>query len=162
MDLVNRERNDRNQELIAPYTEDLLVGYRWFTTNKLPVAYPFGYGLSYAEFEYSNLSVKPFAEGIRVEFDLKNLSNMAAEEVAQVYVSRKKSALKRPALELKGFQRVALKKGERQRVCILLRRDDLKDWNAATNSWKLEKGQLDILVGTSSEDIYLKKTFDLH
>lgn len=162
VDLVNRERNDRNQELIAPYTEDLLVGYRWFTTKKLPVAYPFGYGLSYAEFEYSNLSVKPFAEGIRVEFDLKNLSDIAAEEVAQVYVSRKKSALKRPALELKGFQRVALKKGERQRVCVLLRRDDLKDWNAATNSWKLEKGQLDILVGTSSEDIYLKKTFDLH
>ena len=94
VDLVNRERNDRNQELIAPYTKTCWWAIALVaTTNKLPVAYPFGYGLSYAEFEYSNLSVKPFAEGIRVEFDLKNLSNMAAEEVAQVYVSRKKSAL---------------------------------------------------------------------
>ena len=156
--LVNREKNDRSQELIAPYAEELLVGYRWFTTKKLPVAYPFGYGLSYATFEYSNLTATPNAEGIRVEFDLKNNSSIDAEEVAQVYVSRKQSALERPALELKGFQRVALGKGEQKRVSILLRRNDMKDWNAAIENWQLEAGQVEVRVGSSSADLRLSQT----
>lgn len=156
--LVNREKNDRNQELIAPYAEELLVGYRWFTTKQLPVAYPFGYGLSYATFEYSNLTATPNAEGIRVEFDLKNHSSFDAEEVAQVYVSRKHSALERPALELKGFQRVALGKGEQKRVSILLRRNDMKDWNAAIENWQLEAGEVEVLVGSSSADLRLTQT----
>lgn len=156
--LVNREKNDRNQELIAPYAEELLVGYRWFTTKQLPVAYPFGYGLSYATFEYSNLTMTPNAEGIRVEFDLKNHSSFDAEEVAQVYVSRKHSALERPALELKGFQRVALGKGEQKHVSILLRRNDMKDWNAAIENWQLEAGEVEVLVGSSSADLRLTQT----
>ena len=156
--LVNREKNDRSQELIAPYAEELLVGYRWFTTKKLPVAYPFGHGLSYATFEYSNLTATPNAEGIRVEFDLKNNSSIDAEEVAQVYISRKQSALERPALELKGFQRVALGKGEQKRVSILLRRNDMKDWNAAIENWQLEAGQVEVHVGSSSADLRLSQT----
>ena len=156
--LVNREKNDRSQELIAPYAEELLVGYRWFTTKKLPVAYPFGHGLSYATFEYSNLTATPNAEGIRVEFDLKNNSSIDAEEVAQVYISRKQSALERPALELKGFQRVALGKGEQKRVSILLRRNDMKDWNAAIENWQLEAGQVEVRVGSSSADLRLSQT----
>lgn len=156
--LVNREKNDRSQELIAPYAEELLVGYRWFTTKKLPVAYPFGHGLSYATFEYSNLTATPNAEGIRVEFDLKNNSSIDAEEVAQVYVSRKQSALERPALELKGFQRVALGKGEQKRVSILLRHNDMKDWNAAIENWQLEAGQVEVRVGSSSTDLRLSQT----
>ena len=156
--LVNREKNDRHQELIAPYAEELLVGYRWFTTKQLPVAYPFGYGLSYATFEYSNLTTTPNAEGIRVEFDLKNHSSFDAEEVAQVYVSRKHSALERPALELKGFQRVALGKGEQKHVSILLRRNDMKDWNAAIENWQLEAGVVEVLVGSSSADLRLTQT----
>ena len=156
--LVNREKNDRSQELIAPYAEELLVGYRWFTTKKLPVAYPFGHGLSYATFEYSNLTATPNAEGIRVEFDLKNNSSIDAEEVAQVYVSREQSALERPALELKGFQRVALGTGEQKRVSILLRRNDMKDWNAAIENWQLEAGQVEVRVGSSSADLRLSQT----
>lgn len=156
--LVNREKNDHSQELIAPYAEELLVGYRWFTTKKLPVAYPFGHGLSYATFEYSNLTATPNAEGIRVEFDLKNNSSIDAEEVAQVYVSREQSALERPALELKGFQRVALGKGEQKRVSILLRRNDMKDWNAAIENWQLEAGQVEVRVGSSSTDLRLSQT----
>lgn len=156
--LVNREKNDRSQELIAPYAEELLVGYRWFTTMQLPVAYPFGHGLSYATFEYSNLTATPNAEGIRVEFDLKNNSSIDAEEVAQVYISRKQSALERPALELKGFQRVALGKGEQKRVSILLRRNDMKDWNAAIENWQLEAGQVEVRVGSSSADLRLSQT----
>lgn len=156
--LVNREKNDRSQELIAPYAEELLVGYRWFTTKQLPVAYPFGYGLSYANFEYSNLSAIPNAEGIRVEFDLKNNSSFDAEEVAQVYISRKQSTLERPVMELKGFQRVALGKGEQKRVSILLRRNDMKDWNAAIDNWQLEAGEVDVRVGSSSADLRLTQT----
>jgi beta-glucosidase len=156
--LVNSEKNDRSQELIAPYAEELLVGYRWFTTKKLPVAYPFGHGLSYATFEYSNLTATPNAEGIRVEFDLKNNSSIDAEEVAQVYVSREQSALERPALELKGFQRVALGKGEQKRVSILLRRNDMKDWNAAIENWQLEAGQVEVRVGSSSADLCISQT----
>ena len=122
------------------------------------MAYPFGHGLSYATFEYSNLTATPNAEGIRVEFDLKNNSSIDAEEVAQVYVSRKQSALERPALELKGFQRVALGKGEQTRVSILLRRNDMKDWNAAIENWQLEAGQVEVRVGSSSADLRLSQT----
>ena len=95
---------------------------------------------------------------IRVEFDLKNNSSIDAEEVAQVYVSREQSALERPALELKGFQRVALGKGEQKRVSILLRRNDMKDWNAAIENWQLEAGQVEVHVGSSSADLRLSQT----
>jgi beta-glucosidase len=153
--IVNNRSNQRNQQLIANYTEEDLVGYRWYDCKAVPVAYPFGYGLSYAQFQYSDPQVTPTAEGFDVRFTLTNTSPTEAEEVAQVYVSRPQSHIKHPVKELKGFQRVALKAGERKAVTIPVRRSDLCHWDAQAQGWMLEPGSLIIQIGGSSDNLPL-------
>ena len=155
VDITRNRSNDRNQQLIANYEEESLVGYRWYDTKQVPVAYPFGFGLSYATFQYSNLKVQPTAEGVNVQFELSNQSAVDAEEVTQVYVSRPSSRIERPVKELKGFQRVALKAGERKTVTIPVRRTDLCHWDASAQTWMLEPGRITILVGGSSDHLPL-------
>ena len=151
VDITRNRSNDRNQQLIANYEEESLVGYRWNDTKLVPVAYPFGFGLSYATFQYSNLKVQPTAEGFNVEFELNNKSSVDAEEVTQVYVSRPTSHIERPTKELKGFQRVALKAGEGKTITIPVRRADLCHWDESAQTWMLEPGNIVILVGGSSD-----------
>lgn len=157
VDITRNRSNDRSQQLIANYAEESLVGYRWYDRKQVPVAYPFGFGLSYAQFVYSNLEVQPTSEGFDVKFDLANTSSVDAEEVAQVYVSRPSSKIERPVKELKGFQRIALKAGERKTVTIPVRRADLCHWDESSQSWMLEPGALTILVGGSSNSLPLKQ-----
>ena len=145
--LVNNQSNERRQQLIANYAEEEMVGYRWYDCKNVPVAYPFGYGLSYAKFEYSDLKIQPTVEGFDVGFTLTNTSAIDAEEVAQVYVSRPLSHIERPIKELKGFKRVALKAGERKTVTIPVRRADLCHWDEAAQTWMFEPGQLRVSVG---------------
>ena len=161
VDLTRNRSNDRRQQLIANYAEEDLVGYRWYDRKKVAVAYPFGHGLSYAKFQYSDLQVKAVGDDLEVSFIITNRSAIDAEEVAQVYVSRVKSVISRPVKELKGFHRVALKGGERQRVTIPLRRADLCDWDEASQSWKLEPGKIRIQVGGSSTSLHLKREVNL-
>ena len=153
--VTQNRSNDRFQQLIANYAEEDLVGYRWYDCKAVPVAYPFGYGLSYAQFQYSDLKVTPTAEGFDVCFTLTNTSSSNAEEVAQVYVSRPQSHIDRPVKELKGFQRVALKAGERKEVTIPIRRSDLCHCDESAQTWMLEPGSLIIQVGGSSDNLPL-------
>ena len=157
VDITRNRSNDRRQQLIANYAEESLVGYRWYDNKQAPVAYPFGFGLSYAQFVYSNLDVQPTSEGFDVKFVLANISSVDAEEVAQVYVSRPSSKIERPVKELKGFQRIALKAGERKTITIPVRRSDLRHWDEPSQSWMLEPGALTILVGGSSNSLPLKQ-----
>ena len=106
---------------------------------------------------YSNLEVQPTSEGFDVKFDLANTSAVDAEEVAQVYVSRPSSKIERPVKELKGFQRIALKAGERRTVTIPVRRADLCHWDESSQSWMLESGAMTVLVGGSSDSLPLNK-----
>ncbi len=156
VDITRNRSNDRSQQLIANYGEESLVGYRWYDSKQVPVAYPFGFGLSYATFQYSDLKVQPTAEGFNVQFVLSNNSSVDAEEVAQVYVSRPSSHIERPIKELKGFQRVALKAGERKTVTISVRRTDLCHWDESAQTWMLEPGNIVFLVGGSSDSLPLK------
>ncbi len=156
VDITRNRSNDRSQQLIANYAEESLVGYRWYDSKQVPVAYPFGFGLSYATFQYSDLKVQPTAEGFNVQFVLNNNSSVDAEEVAQVYVSRLSSRIERSLKELKGFQRVALKAGERKTVTIPIRRTDLCHWDESAQTWMLEPGHITILVGGSSDHLPLK------
>jgi len=151
VDITRNRSNDRRQQLIANYTEENMVGYRWYDSKQVPVAYPFGFGLSYASFQYGALEVLPTAEGFNVRFVLSNTSSVDAEEVAQVYVSRPSSHIERPMKELKGFQRVALKAGERKTVTIPVRRADLCHWDESAQTWMLEPGNIVFLVGNSSD-----------
>ena len=157
VDLTRNRSNERLQQLIADYAEQDLVGYRWYDEKQVVPAYPFGHGLSYATFEYSDLNVKPTAEGFDVSFKLTNTSNCDAEEVAQVYVSRPASHIKRPVKELKGFHRIALKAGECQTVNIAIRRTDLCHWDEASQTWMYELGSINFLIGGSSDKLPLIK-----
>ena len=148
VDITRNRSNERRQQLIAEYAEQDLVGYRWYEQKHVTPAYPFGYGLSYATFDYSALNVKPTTEGFDVCFTLSNTSDRDAEEVAQVYVAGK-------IKELKGFQRVALKAGERKAVTIPIRRSDLCHWDETTQTWRLEPDDVTILVGGSSDRLPL-------
>ena len=155
--LVNQGQNARaargSFQPVAKYSEEGLVGYRWYDCKNVEVAYPFGHGLSYATFQYSNLKVSPTLDGFDVSFTLANNTQFDAEEVAQVYVSRPLSHLDRPEKELKGFQRVALKVGEQKVVTVKLRRSDLCHWDEAAQTWMLEPGEMTVLVGGMSAKV---------
>ena len=135
------------------YSEGIFVGYRWFETKNVPVMYAFGHGLSYVDFEYGALTYKQKKDKIQVSFDIKNLGNMEADEVAQLYVKRIDSQIERPEKELEAFDRVTLKAGETKKVTLEFPVSELAHWDNDTNQWVLEKGKIEILVGSSSDDI---------
>lgn len=155
VDLVNKDKFRAQQKADAEYSEGLFVGYRWFTSKDLPTMYPFGFGLSYADFKYSDVAATVAKNEIKVTFTLENSSDVAAEEVAQVYVSRPATSIERPKYELKGFQRVALAGGEKKAMSISIPVESLRHWDETNNGWALEKGAVTIYVGNSSVDLPL-------
>ncbi len=144
----------------APYSEESLVGYRWYDTRKIPVMYPFGHGLSYVAFGYSGLKTDRIRHGandtLKVTFILRNQGRMAAEEVAQLYVHRCDAKVEWPNKELKAFARVALAAGESRQVTLAVPLQALRYWDEAARAWALEHGRLDLLVGASAGDIRLQ------
>ncbi len=139
------------KERTAEYREGLYVGYRYFETAKVPVLFPFGFGLSYTTFEYSDLT----ATHGEATFTLKNTGKMDGAEVAQLYVSKTDGEVFRPAKELKGFQKVFLKAGESKRVTIKLDNKAFRYFNVNTNKFEIEDGEYTILIGASVADIKL-------
>lgn len=140
-------------EPVSEYTEGIFVGYRWFETKDVPVMYAFGHGLSYVDFEYGALNVKKSRKDIKVSFTVKNLGNMEADEVVQLYARRPDSAVERPLKELEAFDRVTLKAGEQKKVTLTFPVSELTHWDMDTNGWVLEPGKVEILVGAASDDI---------
>jgi beta-glucosidase len=147
------------------YEEGLLVGYRWFDTKNVEPLFPFGFGMSYTRFEYSNLRLKPVAnkkdELLSVEFDLTNTGSRDGAEVVQLYVQELKPRLQRPLRELKGFSKVFLKAGEKQTVSIPLNQSSFAFYDPSQHGWVAEKGDFKILVGASSRELRLGETFRL-
>ena len=135
----------------AEYREGLYVGYRYYETANKAVRYPFGYGLSYTTFAYSDLKVN--AE--KVTFTLTNTGSVAGAEIAQLYVAKPDAAVFRPAKELKGFAKVFLKAGESKTVTIPLDDKTFRYWNVATDHWEVEGGGYQLLVGANVQDIRL-------
>ena len=138
---------------VSEYREGILVGYRWYDTKDVPVMYAFGHGLSYVDFEYGTLTCKQKKDKIQVSFDLKNLGDMEADEVPQLYVKRLDSKVERAEKELEAFERVALKAGETKNVTLEFPVSELAHWDNETNGWVLEPGKIEILVGSASNDI---------
>ena len=138
---------------VSEYREGILVGYRWYDTKDVPVMYAFGHGLSYVDFEYGPLTCKHKKDKFYVTFALKNLGDMEADEVAQLYVKRIDSAVERPLKELEAFDRITLKGGETKKVTLEFPVSELAHWDNETNEWVLEHGKLEILVGSASNDI---------
>ena len=143
----------RNSE----YREGIFVGYRYYDTAKVWVLYPFGFGLSYTEFEYSGLTVDQKG----VEFTLTNAGDRDGAEVAQLYIGMKDAKVFRPEKELKGFQKVFLKAGESRHVHIPFDDKTFRYWNVRTNRWEVEGGAYTIMVGASCLDIRLTADTDV-
>lgn len=140
------------------YREGLYIGYRYFTTAEKAVRFPFGYGMSYTTFAYSDMA----ADEQGVSLTVTNTGSVAGTEIVQLYVAKKNSELFRPAKELKGFARVTLVPGEKQRITITLDDKAFRFWNVKANRWEIEGGEYALLVGVSVEDIRLCEKISVH
>ena len=140
------------------YREGLYIGYRYFTTAEKAVRFPFGYGMSYTTFAYSDMA----ADEEGVSLTVTNTGSVAGTEIVQLYVAKKNSELFRPAKELKGFARVTLAPGEKQRITIMLDDKAFRFWNVKANRWEIEGGEYELLVGASVEDIRLCEKISVH
>jgi beta-glucosidase len=142
------------------YSEGILVGYRWFDTKKIEPLFPFGFGLSYTTFKYSDFKLIPGTNGaVTAQFEVENTGKSAGAEVAQLYVHQNKPAVARPEKELKGFQKVSLKPGERRMVSIPLDKTAFSYFDDRTKSWVADEADFDIWVGSSSRDLRLRQTW---
>jgi beta-glucosidase len=139
------------------YGEGIFIGYRYYDAKQVPVQFPFGYGLSYTSFTYTNLKVSAQTfkdvDGLSVSVDVTNTGRLAGKEVIQVYVHDHKSGLVRPPKELKGFAKVELQPGETKTVTVSLDFRAFAYYHPGYKRWITEDGEFDILVGASSADI---------
>lgn len=142
------------------YGEGLFVGYRSYDARRLDVSFPFGHGLSYTTFEYSDAAVESDGD-LTVHVTVTNTGGRAGAEVVQVYAGAPGSSVARAPRELKGFTKVRLDSGESQRVAVSIRRDDLAYWDTRVDSWVVEGGTYNIDIGASSRDIRQTLTVDV-
>ena len=147
------------------YSEGVYVGYRWYATQEIPVQFPFGHGLSYTTFEYSNAksarSSMKSGEKLVVAVDVTNTGEVDGAEVVQLYIADPESSVDRPVKELKGFEKVWLKAGEKKTVRFEIDDDDLSYFDADKHAWVAEPGEFQALLGSSSEDIKAAVSFQL-
>lgn len=144
------------------YNEDIFVGYRGFDKDKIETLFPFGYGITYSKFEYSELSVfKESEEDITVELTITNVGNVYAKETAQIYVGYPESSVLRPVKELKGFAKVGLNPKDSKRISLKISLKEFAYFDKAGNSFVNEEGTIEIMAGSSSRDIHLTKAFNL-
>lgn len=149
-----------NSRVIAAHKESVYIGYRYYDTAKKDVLFPFGFGLSYTNFEYSDIklsknSVKD-SETVTVSFKIKNTGKVDGAEIAELYVKDDESTIFRPEKELRAFKKVFLKAGEEAEIKLELSKRAFAFWNTNSNDWCVEGGSFSILVGASSRDIRLE------
>jgi beta-glucosidase len=142
------------------YKEGIFVGYRYYDAKKVEPLFPFGYGLSYTTFEYSNLSINKKeiqdTDAVKVSVNIKNTGDRAGKEIVQLYVKDVESTVNRPEKELKGFEKVDLQPGEEKTVTFILNKRAFAYYNVDLKDWHVETGEFEILVGKSSHEIALK------
>ena len=143
------------------YREGVFVGYRYYETKKMDVLFPFGHGLSYTNFEYSNITISDDhikdTDTVTVTVDVTNTGDVFGKEVVQLYVSPKNNKIIRPVKELKGFEKIALEPGETKTVSFILNKRSFAYWNMEIHDWHVESGKYDILIGKSVSDIVLSR-----
>ena len=148
---------------VVHYAEGIFVGYRYYDTKKVEPLFPFGYGLSYTSFKYSDLKIDGKIDDglkINVSLNLENTGSRAGSEVVQLYVRDIASSVERPLKELKAFRKVSLQPGEKQPVAFTLVERDLAFYNTERKRWTAEPGEFEILIGSSSRDIRLQGAYE--
>lgn len=147
---------------VVEYREGIFVGYRYYDKKKMDVLFPFGYGLSYTTFAYSNLTVDKEqmkdTDTLRVTVDVTNTGDVAGKEVVQLYVADRESTAIRPVKELREFAKVELAPGETKTVAFTLDKRAFAYYSVRIHDWHVETGEFDIMIGKSSRDIVLTKT----
>lgn len=146
---------------IEVYKDNIYVGYRYYDKADKEVLFPFGYGLSYSTFKYSNIEIKETDKIIEVSCDIKNTGKLDGAEVAQLYVKNNTSLVHKADKELRAFDKVYLKSGETKKANFKFNRQDLSFYNVKQQKWVLEKGTYEILIGASSRNILLKSKIDI-
>lgn len=148
------------------YRESVYIGYRYYEKAKKDVLFPFGFGLSYTTFEYSDIKLDKTemadTDKVKVSFKIKNSGSVAGAEIAEVYVSDKESTIYRPEKELKAFKKVFLEAGEEKTVEVELCKRAFAFYNVNINDWCVESGEFEILVGASSADIRLRASITVN
>lgn len=140
---------------VTRYQEGLDIGYRYFTSDDMPVLFPFGHGLSYSEFVYSDLTLVPTETGVRASFSIENISERDGAEVAQVYVHECAPLVYRPEEELRDFVKPFIKGGERTTVALTLPMRAFAHWSASRDEWVVTDGVYELRIGASCTDIRL-------
>jgi beta-glucosidase len=157
--------NYPGKNLTVEYAEGIYVGYRHFDRKNIAPAFPFGHGLSYSTFVYSDLKVNPqkVAPGqpVEVSMSVRNTGSREGAEVVQLYVRDVQSSVDRPVRELKAFRRVVLKPGEAQTVTLSLGPSAMSFYDEGKKDWVAEPGAFEVQAGSSSRDIRLKGVFEL-
>ena len=148
-------------DVIVEYKEAIYVGYRYYDKIEKDVLFPFGYGLSYTNFMYSNLKINQNNTDIEVSFKIKNIGNVKGKEIAQVYISKENSNIYRAKKELKGFEKIELESGEEKEIVVHLNKDLFNYYDVKSKKWSIESGKYKILVGKSSKDIVLESEIDI-
>ncbi|GGJ08940.1 glycoside hydrolase family 3 C-terminal domain-containing protein [Paenibacillus hunanensis] len=147
------------------YREGIFVGYRYYDTKQLEPLFPFGYGLSYTSFEYSELQVDRTSmtdqNTVNVQVTVRNTGSRRGQEIVQLYVHDPESSVIRPEQELKGFAKVALEPGERKTVSFMLDKRAFAYYHTELRDWHVETGEYELRVGASSRDIRLKQTIEV-
>lgn len=154
--------------VVAEHKESVFVGYRFYDTAQKEVLFPFGHGLSYTKFEYSDINIKlngsenlndiKDTDVLDISFKIKNVGDFDGAEVAQVYVSDKESTVFRPIKELRAFKKVFLKVGEVKEISLHLDKRSFAYYNVNIHDWHVETGEFEVLIGSSSRDIKLRQT----
>ncbi|HBF46204.1 MAG TPA: glycosyl hydrolase, partial [Shewanella frigidimarina] len=146
------------------YSEGVFIGYRWFEQQNIAPLFAFGHGLSYSQFNYSNIRLSSTNiagdDTITAKVDITNTSKVDGAEVVQLYLHDVKASVPRPAKELKGFDKLWLKAGKTKTASFTLTQRDLSFWDVNTNNWLAESGQFEVMIGASVADIRLRKRFD--
>jgi beta-glucosidase len=151
-----------NQNGKTPYTEGVFVGYRGFESQKVTPQFPFGHGLSYTTFKYSELDVSPTPDGAAaVTLKVTNSGKRDGDEIVEVYVAPPPEAVPRPQKELKGYARVALGAGETKQVSVALEPRAFAYWDDGKKQWTVEAGTYEILAAASSADVRVRKKVEV-
>ena len=143
-------------DYFSEYRESIFVGYRYYSTFNLPVRYPFGHGLSYTSFEYSEPSIKEEKDKVIISLKVKNTGSYEGKEVVQVYVNKDKSNVLRPKKELKGFDKVLLLPNEEKVVKIVIEKEDLKYYSVTKHDFILEEGEYNFFIAKNCNDESMK------
>jgi len=156
--------DDDNDKHVS-YTEGLFLGYRHHDKNNVEALFPFGFGLSYTNYKYSNIQLSENSmvesDTLWVSFDVTNTGKIGGYEITQLYINDTKASVARPVKELKGFEKVYLGAGESKTIRIPIDRESLSFYDVEAKSWKAESGKFIVMIGASSQDIRLEKSFSL-